>query len=411
MTRITPLLTTLLLCTAPWAGPAARGSAYHGKWELLLANSGDTFQSCMLDLGKSGGKLVWKWGSVQSIAPAQLSVDDKGRLEINKRGWPSPLRLTRLGDAIQGSRQLKNGKVETVTGRLAKWDVDAAGEWSITAGEQGESKGTLTLSAVGAGRYEAKAANNEGHEVDIRSVDVEQNRMVISFTADEGQKALVLRGEIHGDRLVGAIELPDGAQSVPAKGERRRRWGKPVDLLAKGLGGWRPRDPRRKFGWTVTDGVLSNSPPDVDIVSRPEFKDFKVNLEYKVERPKGKRSNSGIYMRGRYEVQILDDWNEDPKKRRVQAHGNGAVYSRIVPGKFASGAPGTWQKYEITLIDRYLTVNLNGVTVVDNRQLEGITGGALFPFESDAGPLMLQGDHGKIEYRNVLVTPALPWGR
>jgi hypothetical protein len=107
-------------------------------------------------------------------------------------------------------------------------------------------------------------------------------------------------------------------------------------------------------------------------------------------------------------VQILDDWNKDPKKRRVQSHGNGAVYSLIVPKKFASEAPGTWQKYEITVIDRYVTVILNGVTLVDNEYLEGITGGALFPFESDPGPLMLQGDHGKIEYRNVMVKPALP---
>ena len=72
-----------------------------------------------------------------------------------------------------------------------------------------------------------------------------------------------------------------------------------------------------------------------------------------------------------------------------------------------SRAPETWQTYDITLIDRYVTVVLNGETVIDNARLDGITGGALLPFESEPGPLMLQGDHGKVSYRNISVSPAL----
>ncbi len=407
-------LTTGSLFAAPDLEEIPKPSVadYYGKWELLLANSGDTFQSCMIDLfekdGQPKAEMIWKWASVQHIGAKALKVTDDGVLEISKPGWANPLRLRRLGDAIQGSVEHKNGKKDFVTGRLGRWVVDASGAWSVRSPRDGRSLGMLWLLPLGAGRYRAVAKNDEGHTLDIKSLSVVENRLTMNFVADEGQTKLQLACEIRGDQLFGKILNADSSAKELVVGGRKRRWGKPVDLLAGGLDDFRPRDPRRKYGWKIENDILTNSPPDVDIVTKAEFQDFKLNLEYKVERPKGKRSNSGIYIRGRYEVQILDDWNDDPKKRRVQRHGNGAVYSRIVPEKFASAAPGEWQQYEITIIDRFLTVKLNGKIIVNNRRLVGITGGALLPFESEPGPLMLQGDHGKIEYRNVKVTPALP---
>jgi hypothetical protein len=114
------------------------------------------------------------------------------------------------------------------------------------------------------------------------------------------------------------------------------------------------------------------------------------------------KSNSGVYLRGRYEIQILD--NPDAKMA-LDSHGCGALYSRVAPKVNAARPAGEWQSYDITFVGRKLEIVLNGQKVVDT-VVEGITGGALNPFEDEPGPLMLQGDHGKVRFRNIVVTPA-----
>jgi hypothetical protein len=125
---------------------------------------------------------------------------------------------------------------------------------------------------------------------------------------------------------------------------------------------------------------------------------MKLHVEWNVE-PK---SNSGVYLRGRYEVQILD--NPDAKMA-LDSHGCGALYSRVAPKLDATKPPGEWNTYDITFVGRQLSVVLNGKEIV-NTVVEGVTGGALNPFEGEPGPLMLQGDHGKVRFRNIVVTPA-----
>jgi hypothetical protein len=204
--------------------------------------------------------------------------------------------------------------------------------------------------------------------------------------------------EVRGDQLAGQILTADGA--LPVRGTRGRKWGAPVRLLAeKGLEGWRPRDRSRPFRWTCEGGMLRNGEHDVDIVSLPEFDDFTLSLQYRIA-PGG---NSGIYLRGRYEVQIIGS-------DRIDKHGNCAVYSRLEPksNPFRTQQDGEdqWQTLEATLIDRYLTLKLNGQPIFENVRLEGITGGALNPFEHTPGPIMLQGDHGQVAFRNIVVYPA-----
>ena len=137
---------------------------------------------------------------------------------------------------------------------------------------------------------------------------------------------------------------------------------------------------------------------NADLVSDTRFQDAKLHVEFNVE-PK---SNSGVYVRGKYEVQILD--NPD-KKMAVDPHGCGAVYSRLPPKTDATKPAGEWQTLDITMVGRQITVVLNGTEVV-NGVVEGITGGAISPYEDEPGPLMLQGDHGKVRFRNVVLTPA-----
>ena len=136
---------------------------------------------------------------------------------------------------------------------------------------------------------------------------------------------------------------------------------------------------------------------NADLVTERKFQDLKLHLEFNLE-PK---SNSGVYLRGRYEIQILDD-----ATKATEAHGCGAVYSRIAPRLDATRPAGEWQSFDLTLVGRRLTVVLNGKTVIENALVDGITGGAMSPFEGEPGPLMLQGDHGKVRFRKIVVTPA-----
>ena len=128
------------------------------------------------------------------------------------------------------------------------------------------------------------------------------------------------------------------------------------------------------------------------------FEDF--NLKLGVSIPEG--NNSGIYLRGIYEVQVYDSYGKD-----LDSHHMGAVYSRITPEISAEKPAGDWQSFDITLCKRHITVILNGQIIIDNHPLLGVTGGALTADEFSPGPIYLQGDHGKVSYRNIVLTPII----
>jgi hypothetical protein len=174
-------------------------------------------------------------------------------------------------------------------------------------------------------------------------------------------------------------------------------WGQPIDLLAKGLAGWQPRSVGTRSGWTISNNELVNTPPSVDLVSLSRFTDFKLHLEVNVP-PSG---NSGIYLRGRHEVQVADNFGQEPDSRRM-----GGIYGQVTPMTLPARAAGEWQSFDITLVGRRVSVVLNGVMVVDNIEIPGITGGALDSDEAAPGPIMLQGDHTGVRYRNIRITPA-----
>ena len=129
-----------------------------------------------------------------------------------------------------------------------------------------------------------------------------------------------------------------------------------------------------------------------------EFEDFNLKLEARVR----KNGNSGIYLRGIYEVQVEDSFGKP-----LDSHNMGAIYSRITPTVAAEKPDGEWQSYDITLVDRHVTVILNGKKIVDNQPLEGCTGGALWSDVNRPGPLYLQGDHTSVEYRNLILRPRM----
>ncbi len=224
---------------------------------------------------------------------------------------------------------------------------------------------------------------------------------------------------LEGDRLAGTARFPDRAGSglsvvefegfrippdPPAPDLAAIPFGEPVELFnGVDLTGWTLTNPEAANGWIVEDGALTNNP--VEVPGQPDlkygnlrtvdtFEDFNLSLEVNI--PAG--SNSGVYLRGLYEVQIDDTYGEP-----LDPHNMGAIYSRITPLVAAEKPAGEWQTLDMTLVDRHVTVILNGVTIIDNQPVGGITGGALSADELAPGPVYLQGDHGRVMYRNIVL--------
>ena len=162
------------------------------------------------------------------------------------------------------------------------------------------------------------------------------------------------------------------------------------------LDAWHTGKPGHLEGWEVDAGVLRNVGRAENLTSNENFWNFALHVEYRVS----EGGNSGIGLRGRYEVQIYDDFGEEPS-----IHGNGAVYSRLMPSVVASKPHSEWQAFDIRLVGRVVTVTLNGTTIIDGEVIEGLTAMALDADESDPGPILIQGDHGPIEFRMIVVTP------
>ncbi|WP_297091572.1 DUF1080 domain-containing protein [uncultured Draconibacterium sp.] len=171
-------------------------------------------------------------------------------------------------------------------------------------------------------------------------------------------------------------------------------WGNPVNLLTENMDRWIIPE-NNKF--KMVDGVLKNIKKGGNLITNQKFNDFKLSIEFRY--PEG--SNSGIYLRGRHELQIEDS------KGRVDDVSIGGIYGFIAPSVNAANPPDEWQSYEITLVGRHVTVVLNGVEVISNRPIPGITGGSLDSKEGEPGPIMIQGDHGPVEFRKFVITPAV----
>jgi len=185
-----------------------------------------------------------------------------------------------------------------------------------------------------------------------------------------------------------------GCATPKAKPTAQEGW---IELFnGQDLTGWIPRNPKARNGWFAYKGALYNHPPSTDIYTARRFNDFELHVEFLV--PPG--GNSGVYLRGRYEVQVLDSFGQPPSK-----HGCGALYGQVAPSENAAAPAGTWQTYDITLIGKKLTVVHNGKKVLDQVEISGPTGGALDHNVGQPGPIMLQGDHGPIAYRNIRIRP------
>lgn len=186
------------------------------------------------------------------------------------------------------------------------------------------------------------------------------------------------------------------------------RFGQPVALFnGKSLDGWCPHESDKLNGWSVVDGVIKNTTPKTDfsatgayanLKTEAVFDDFWLHIEFLVE----EKRNSGIYLRGMYEAQVVD---RDSRMQGIQ--GVGAIFGMIPPSENAGKPGGEWQKYDITLVDRHVTVVLNGQKVIDNHPVPRPTAGAIHTNPVEPGPIYLQGDHTAVSYRNIYLAPVI----
>lgn len=199
---------------------------------------------------------------------------------------------------------------------------------------------------------------------------------------------------------------------IPPLGEapklKKATYGEPVELFnGKDLDGWELLNKNAANGWKVENGIMINDPVQKpgeahinygNIRTTGTYEDFKLKVEVNV--PAG--SNGGIYLRGNYEVQVVDSYGKE-----LDPHNMGALYSRITPLVAAEKPAGEWQEMDIALYKRHLTVIFNGKLIIDNQPVKGVTGGALSSDDFSPGPIYLQGDHGKVSYRKLVLTPIL----
>lgn len=256
--------------------------------------------------------------------------------------------------------------------------------------------GKLTVTRVST----SKTKGSQGREVTETTTET-----ITATVAGDELKLETVKSKDGGPEFGRAAFAGKRIPPVPAKPDLGKvKFGEPIRLFnGRDLTGWKLLNPGADNGWSVRDGVLMNRVAKGghfgNLRTDAEFGDF--NLKLGVRTQEG--SNSGIYLRGIYEVQIAESFGKP-----LDPHHMGALYSRIRPAVAAEKPIGEWQTLDITLVARHLTVILNGKTIIDNQPVLGCTGGAITSDESKPGPIYLQGDHTNIDYRDLVLRKALP---
>jgi hypothetical protein len=300
------------------------------------------------------------------------------------------------------------------------------GNWALTI--PGGAAGWLGVRDDG-GKLSASILWGGGSVLPVDSATIEGDKLIVT-RGSWGKKgdakpapAEIITATVDGDNLsLTQVKMQaDGSEGRRASFTGKRtpplpprpdlskvKFGEPITLFnGKNLDGWRLTDPRQANGWSVKDGLLVNEVVQErgkphknygNLRTDREFEDFNITLETNVP----KAGNSGVYLRGIYEVQVFDSFGLP-----VDCHNMGAIYSRITPSEAAEKPAGQWQTLDITLVDRHATVILNGKRIIDNQPILGCTGGALWSDQLRPGPIYLQGDHTGISYRKIVLRPVV----
>ncbi len=310
--------------------------------------------------------------------------------------------LTTLAPTARAAEEGFNGR----------WDIEVL---SKAVDIQFTTTKAWWLEITGAGTPDMKiqfVGSPDGSLDDITEAKVEGNVLHFAWmprarggvTPDPKERleyeAKIVDGVLEGKMTGAPGEVKFRGHRAPAIDEHDDgSWvkGKPITLFnGKDLKGWTGVDTPKAEGWTVEDGILKGKGQADDLITVAKFWNFELHAEYRL----GAKSNSGIGLRGRYEVQIASDYGHPPNM-----HGTGALYTRVLPSVNAGKPPDEWQTFEIRLVGREVTTTLNGQKLYERGVIDGLTGIAFNPFEGEPGPIELQGDHGSVEFRNLVLIP------
>ena len=279
------------------------------------------------------------------------------------------------------------------------------GRWDITIDLDGKKAPSwLEVHRSGIRTLVGEFVGPGGSARPISRVNFENGNFSFSIPPqwEQEDSDLVVNGYITGDSLSGTMKFSNGKMysytGVRAPSLKRKTqpvWGKPIRLFdGTNLNGWHATGNNQ---WILDSGFIRSPHKGANLETDKTFTDFKLHIEFRY--PPG--SNSGVYLRGRYEVQIEDLGGEEPVKNEF-----GSVYGFIAPTDRVAKEAGQWQYFDITLVGRMVTVVANGITIICNQEIPGITGGAINSYEGEPGPILIQGDHDPIDIRNVTITPA-----
>lgn len=307
-----------------------------------------------------------------------------------------------LASALMASVSMTPSMLHAQAGAavIGRWDLTVEGD-----GRRYPSWLEVTLSGnrTLVGRF--VAGGGSARPIARVQVDGSTLRFAIPPQWEAGSNDLQMEATLSDDRLQGTLTLPNGA-THRVSGTRApllRRdaapvWGQEIVLFGgTTMDAWEPL-PGGRSNWSVVNGLLTNARSGANLATKQRFTDFRLQVEFRY--PKG--GNSGIYLRGRHEVQIEDSGAQEPSSLHL-----GGVYGFLVPNQNAARGPGEWQTFDITLVGRRVTVVLNGKTIIADQTIPGITGGALDSNEGEPGPIYLQGDHTAVEFRQIVLVPAI----
>ena len=298
----------------------------------------------------------------------------------------------------QTANSAKDTSVTSVEAYLGRWDL------TLKAPDR-EYPSWLELRMEGS-QLKAVLVSRWGHARPLPKAELSNGRLTFVSPKEEEERPedMVFEGTLVGKSLKGAANGPNGVtwqwtglRAPTLKRTNAPKWGKPVALFnGKDLTGWKMSGTGTTV-WKVEDGSLISPGSGPELINDSKFEDFKLHVEFKCDA----NSNSGVYLRGRYEVQIETDSIEEPP-----SHHTGGVYGFLAPTPELPRKPGEWQSFDITLLGRWITVVQNGQTIIDNKEIPGITGGALDSHEELPGPIYLQGsEKGHVSYRSIVITP------
>jgi hypothetical protein len=291
---------------------------------------------------------------------------------------------------------------------------DFVGRWDMTVTpETGKPYPQWIELTDNNGKIEGRIQPRGGAWRPIASAHMDSDRLIVvvgqagSGPATSWELTSTGSGKLTGIEKHGDADGPmlAGARAPLLDRPMPKKWAKPMPLFdGKNLNGWEPIGDVENNKWVARNGELVNDNPEVpgqkvhgaaNIMTTQKFQDFKLHID--VNCPEG--GNSGIYLRGRYELQVGTEGGKLP------THEMGAIYSWYPPPEGSANDLGKWTTFDITLVGRHVTVLRDGKMYHDNVEIPGPTGGALDSNEAEPGPVYLQGDHhGVIRYRNITIS-------